>query len=95
MTKFKEGNPGKKKGTLNKNTRDVREAFKNLLELNVPNMTKWIEQIAEIDPNKAMTLLLNMAEYHIPKLARVDNLQLNPDDNEPLTKIQIVDSTES
>jgi hypothetical protein len=85
---------GRQKGSENKISKDTKEAFKQLVESNLDNMTNWVSTIAETDPNKAMQLMLQMAEYFIPKLARVDNLQL-PENTTPLTKIEIVDSTKS
>lgn len=91
---FQKGNEGRPVGSENKLNKDTKEAFKNLVESNIDNMTKWISDIAENDPHKAMTLMLSMAEYFIPKLARVDNLDL-PENTLPLSKIEIIDSTES
>jgi hypothetical protein len=91
---FQKGNEGRKPGSENKISKDTKEAFKQLVESNIDNMTIWVSNIAETDPHKAMTLMLSMAEYFIPKLARVDNLQL-PENTTPLTKIEIVDSTKS
>ena len=64
--------PGRPKGIPNKSTSIVREAIANLLERNAPNMDRWLNQIAEEDPYKALDLMNKMAEYHIPKLARTE-----------------------
>lgn len=61
---------GRKKGTLNKNTKQIREAYQKLTEDNLDNMSIWLSQIAGDDPAKAMDLMLRLSEYIIPKLAR-------------------------
>lgn len=65
------GNPnGRPKGTPNKNTKEVRDAYQRLVENNLDNMTIWLSQVASEDPEKAMDLMLKLSEYIIPKLAR-------------------------
>lgn len=61
---------GRPKGLANKTTTEIREAYQNLVEMNLDNMTEWLKQVAEKDPNKAMELMLKLSEYFIPKLAR-------------------------
>ena len=63
---------GKQKGTPNKTTKEIREAFQLLIENNLDNMTQWVKSIANEDPAKAMNLLIQLAEYNIPKLARIE-----------------------
>lgn len=63
---------GRPKGAPNKSTAIVREAIANLLERNAPQMDKWLNQVAQEDPYKALDLMNKMAEYHIPKLARTE-----------------------
>ncbi len=65
------GNPaGRKPGTKNKATKEIREAYQKLTEDNLDNMSIWLSQIAGDDPAKAMDLMLRLSEYIIPKLAR-------------------------
>jgi len=61
---------GKKPGTKNRTTKEIREAYQKLTEENLENMTLWLGQIAAEDPAKAMDLMLRLSEYIIPKLAR-------------------------
>lgn len=61
---------GRKKGTPNKATKQIREAYQKLTEDNLENMTIWLSQIASEDPAKAMDMMLRLSEYIIPKLAR-------------------------
>ena len=72
---FKKGKPktgGKEKGSLNKATRDIKEAYRMLIEKNLDNLTTWLEIIAEKDPDKAIRIINDLSEYVIPKLARTD-----------------------
>ena len=65
------GNPnGRPKGSKNKKTEAIREAYQKLTENNLDNMTIWLSQIAADDPAKAMDMMLRLSEYIIPKLAR-------------------------
>ena len=61
---------GRKKGTKNKNTKLIREAYQKLTEDNLEYMNRWLMQTAQEDPAKAMDLMLKLSEYIIPKLAR-------------------------
>ena len=61
---------GRKKGTVNKATADVRSTIALIAERNVTQLERWMEAIAKDDPNKAADLFLRMIEYHIPKLQR-------------------------
>ena len=63
---------GKPKGAVNKSTQIVREAIANLLERNAPNMDRWLNEVAQDDPYKALDLMNKLSEYHIPKLARTE-----------------------
>jgi len=91
-TTFKKGHePLKKKGDINTVTRDIKTAYKNLIEMNLENMTIWLQKIADEDPAKAIHVISELSEYVIPKLARTEikgdiginrlNLELPPVDN--------------
>jgi hypothetical protein len=70
---FQKGKPktgGKKPGTQNKATRDIKEAYRMLIEKNLNNLTGWLEIIADENPEKAIRILSDLSEYVIPKLAR-------------------------
>jgi len=63
---------GKKKGSVNKITKDIRLAYQMLIENNLENMTDWLKLIAAKDPAKAIYILSDLSEYVIPKLARTE-----------------------
>ena len=65
-----QGGPGRPPGAPNKSTKEIRQAYQNLVEMNLDNMTMWLQEVAMVDPEKAMDLMLKLSEYIIPKLAR-------------------------
>jgi hypothetical protein len=73
---------GRVKGTPNKATAQFREAIKGLIDGNHENVSRWLYEVAEgcpeknIQPNpaKAFELYLNMMEYVVPKLSRVEQV---------------------
>lgn len=74
---------GKKPGTKNRTTKEIREAYQKLTEENLDNMSIWLAQVAADNPEKAMDLMLRLSEYIIPKLARTE---LTGTDGEDLFK---------
>ena len=74
---------GRKPGSKNKATKEIREAYQRLTEQNLDNMSIWLSQIAGDDPAKAMELMLKLSEYIIPKLQRQE---ITGNDGEDLFK---------
>jgi len=64
---------GRPAGVPNKATRDIKEAYRMLIEKNLDNLTGWLEKIAEKDPEKAIRIINDLSEYVIPKLARQEH----------------------
>ena len=89
---FKEGQAktgGRTKGTPNKTTNKIREAFTKLVEDNLDNMREWLEAVATDNPKEALDIINKMAEYTTPKLARVENShEVNEEDTS--INIQII-----
>lgn len=56
----------------NKSTKIMKEAFAMLVENNLPNMERWLSQIASEDPAKAMDLIIKLSERFVPALARTE-----------------------
>jgi hypothetical protein len=59
---------GKQKGTSNKATARLREAFTELLE----KVQELFDKVAEKNPQKALELLLKLSEFALPKLRPIE-----------------------
>lgn len=68
---------GRAVGVPNKATTLAREAFAAFVDRNAHRMQEWLEQVA-VDPKHgpkvAIELVLQVSEYHIPKLARTEHV---------------------
>lgn len=63
------GNPnGRPKGTANKITEEIRSAFAQVLENKLPDLERWIQHVAQDNPEKAADLLIRLSERFLPKL---------------------------
>lgn len=76
---------GRTKGTPNKQTAEIREAYKALIESNLENMSKWIKTIAKDNPEKAIDLMIKLSEYVVPKLNRMEISTMSIEDLLELT----------
>ena len=63
---------GREKGTANKATARLREAFTELLEDNMGKVQELFDKVAEKNPQKALELLLKLSEFAIPKLRAIE-----------------------
>ena len=62
---------GRKKGIPNVATRNAREAIARLVDSNADRLQGWLDEIAEDQgPLAAWRCLMDVVEYHIPKLQR-------------------------
>jgi hypothetical protein len=84
-TAFKKGEkkPNQGKRGPNKTTVLAREAIAKLVDGNADRLQAWLDEIAADEkqgPAVAFKLLMDVAEYHIPKLARTVHVgdQENP-----------------
>ena len=77
--RFAEGNTGRKAGTPNKATKDIRDAFTLLIE---NNLSKLQEDLNGLEPKQRVKLLLDMAQFVVPKLRSID---LQTDEEEIVT----------
>jgi hypothetical protein len=66
---FAEGNTGRKAGTPNKATKDIRDAFTLLIE---NNLSKLQEDLNGLEPKERVKLLLEMSQFVVPKLRSID-----------------------
>mgnify|MGYP000688706089 CR=1 FL=1 len=70
------GGPGRPKGSPNKSTANAREAIARFVDGNAHKLQKWLDQIAADEkqgPKAAMACFIELLEYHVPKLARVEH----------------------
>ena len=75
------GNPnGRPKGSKNKITEEIREAFKMVLENKLPDLELWLQQTAQTDPAKAVDLLLKLSNRFLPELSRTELTAKDGDD---------------
>ena len=63
---------GRRKGTQNKYTVQIKEAFGLLLENNLEHLSQWLAQVAADDPKAALDIVLRMSERFVPKLKQTD-----------------------
>jgi hypothetical protein len=78
---------GRQAGTPNKATGAARMAFAQFVDNNADRLQAWLDDIATNDkhgPKVAFDCLMQVAEFHVPKLARTE---LVGDDTKPITHI--------
>lgn len=63
---------GRKKGVTNKQTVEIRDAYKMLVEGNLEHLDNWIKEIADENPKEAIAILLKLSEFVVPKLKSVE-----------------------
>lgn len=64
---------GRPAGSPNKATSQAREAISAFVDGNADRLVGWLDQIALNDPRDAFNAFMSVVEYHIPKLARIEN----------------------
>lgn len=65
---------GRKKGSCNKTTAEIKEFYQLVLSQNLPNIQKWLDKVAEDNPAKALDILIGgISEFVIAKQSRVEN----------------------
>jgi len=74
---FRKGDPninrkGRKKGSTNKITKEVKEAFSMVLHNKLPELERWLTQVSHDDPAKAAEILMKLSERFLPILARTE-----------------------
>lgn len=78
--------PGRPKGSKNRSTIEIRNAYHDLVEGNLDNLAQWLNTIAQDDPYRATDILLKLSEYIMPKMSRQEIT--GEDGKDILTNIQ-------
>jgi hypothetical protein len=74
---FKKGNKaskGRPKNAVNKSTKELRAAFKILLDNNLDELQETLDIIRTKNPAKYIELILKLTEYSLPKLNSVQEV---------------------
>lgn len=61
---------GRKKGTPNKDTKELRERISDLIDNNFDSIQADLDQL---EPKEKLDFLIKLFEYALPKLQRVEN----------------------
>lgn len=78
---------GRPAGSPNKSTALAREAIAKFVDGNADKLQEWLDAIAmneKLGPKVAFDCFMQVAEYHVPKLARVEQVG---DASAPITHI--------
>lgn len=59
-------------GSPNKATTEARMVVANFVDKNAPRMQKWLDEVAKKSPERALNYMIQLLEYHVPKLARTE-----------------------
>lgn len=65
---------GRVAGTPNKATNEARQAIALFVDKNAHRLEEWLDRVSDENPAKAFELFQSVVEYHIPKLARTENV---------------------
>ena len=78
---------GRVAGVPNKSTALAREAIARFVDGNSHKLQEWLEEIAmneKLGPKVAFDCFMQVAEYHVPKLARTEH---TGDETKPVVHI--------
>ena len=71
---------GRPKGSPNKITEEIREAFQLVLQKKLPDLEILLAQVAADDPAKAIELMLKLSNRFLPELSRQELTAANGED---------------
>lgn len=64
------GRKSSRKGISNKTSKEIREAFNQLISSNINNLQTWLSIVGEKNPEKALEIIIKLSDFIIPKLSR-------------------------
>lgn len=82
---------GRKKGTPNKATKDIRDVYSKLLKDNQNQLQTLFDEVAKKNPQKALELILKVSEFVIPKLKATEVTLQSEEQRQPLV-VKIIES---
>jgi len=62
---------GRKKGTANKTTKQIRESIQKFISMNSDEFAQWLKDIP--DRKERFDVVCKLAEYVLPKLQRTEH----------------------
>lgn len=68
---FEKGNPGKQKGTVSKTTKAAKEVFVGIMEGEVDNVQKALQELFKKDKEAYLNCLSKFFPYFIPKMTEI------------------------
>ena len=87
IEKTRQKTGGRVAGVPNKSTALAREAIAKFVDGNSHMLQKWLDEIAmneKLGPKVAFDCFMQVAEYHVPKLARTEH---TGDETKPIVHI--------
>ena len=69
---------GRKKGTPNRITKDLRATLRELADSNADRVAEWLDAVAAKDPAEAFRLYLGLLRYCVPTLSATAVADLTP-----------------
>jgi len=76
---FKSGNKkgqGRKKGSKNKSSKELREIFTFLLDSNLGELQAALDVVKNDNPAKYIELILRLTEFALPKLNAIQQIEV-------------------
>lgn len=65
---------GRRLGSKNKSTARAQTAIALFVEGNTERLQGWLDAIADKDPKAAFQCVVDLIEFHVPKLARTEHV---------------------
>ena len=87
IEKTRQKTGGRVAGVPNKSTALAREAIAKFVDGNSHKLQEWLDEIAmneKLGPKVAFDCFMQVAEYHVPKLARTEH---TGDETKPIVHI--------
>ena len=87
------GSGGSRKGVPNKSTATAREAIARFVDGNTERLQGWLDEIAADEkhgPREAFRCMMDVMEYHVPKLARTEHVGDNGGAIQTISRVELI-----